>query len=79
MRAILVLFSEAAWYPTSLLPCQGVSWETTAMPWGGRFREYSHQSGMLIPLYGEIGWEYPEGLRLYFKGKITEINYEFAS
>lgn len=118
---LLRFFAEAAWYPTSLLPSQGVSWEainensalatltdgettasvvfqfnaegaiasmraeeryrdkTTAMPWSGRFGEYSLQSGMLIPLYGEIGWEYPEGLRLYFKGKITEINYEFAS
>ena len=103
---LLRFFAEAAWYPTSLLPSQGVSWEaiddrsalatltdggttasvvfqfnaegviatmraeeryrdkTTAMPWSGRFGEYSLQSGMLIPLYGEIGWEYPEGLRL---------------
>ncbi|MFZ4558409.1 MAG: DUF6920 family protein [Pseudanabaena sp.] len=118
---LLRFFAEAAWYPTSLLPSQGVSWEaindnsalatltdgettasvvfqfnaegviasmraedryrdkTTAMPWSGRFGEYSLESGMLIPLYGEIGWEYPEGLRLYFKGKITKISYEFAS
>jgi len=53
--------------------------KTTAMPWSGRFGEYSLESGMLIPLYGEIGWDYPEGLRLYFKGKITKISYEFAS
>ncbi len=51
----------------------------TAMPWGGRFWEYSVRNGMLIPLQGEVGWEYPEGTRLYFKGKITEINHEFAS
>ncbi|GBO54204.1 hypothetical protein APA_2152 [Pseudanabaena sp. lw0831] len=117
---LLRFFAEAVWYPTSLLPSQGVSWEaindnsalatltdgettasvvfqfnpeglisslraekryrdkTTAMPWSGRFGEYSLQSGMLIPLYGEIGWEHPEGLRLYFKGKITKISYEFA-
>jgi len=117
---LLRFFAEAVWYPTSLLPSQGVSWEaindrsalatltdggttasvvfqfnaegaiasiraeerycdmTTAMPWSGRFGEYSLQSGMLIPLYGEVGWEYPEGLRLYFKGKITKISYEFA-
>jgi hypothetical protein len=118
---LLRFFAEAAWYPTSLLPSQGVSWEAindnsalatltdgettasvvfqfnaegviasmraeeryrdkaNAMPWSGRFGEYSLQGGMLIPLYGEIGWEYPEGLRLYFKGKITKISYEFAS
>jgi len=33
---------------------------------------------MLIPLEGEVGWEYPEGTRLYFKGRTTEIRYEFA-
>jgi hypothetical protein len=51
----------------------------TAMPWGGRLWEYSVCNGMLIPLEGEVGWEYSEGTRLYFKGRTTEINYEFAS
>lgn len=117
---LLRYFAETAWYPTALLPSQGVRWEAiddtsaratltdgtttvslvfqfnaegaiatmraearyrdklTAMPWCGRFGEYSLRNGMLIPLQGEVGWEYPEGTRLYFKGKITEINYEFA-
>jgi hypothetical protein len=117
---LLRFLAEAVWYPTALLPSQGVVWEAindtsargtltdgtttvslvfqfnakgvistiraearyrdklTAMPWVGRFGEYSIQNGMLIPLYGEVGWEHPEGLRLYFKGRITEINYEFA-
>ena len=118
---LLRFFAEAAWYPTALLPSQGVRWEAindisaratltdgaatvslvfqfnaegtiatvraearyrdklTAMPWGGRFWEYSACNGMLIPLEGEVGWEYPEGTRLYFKGRTTEIHYEFAS
>ena len=117
---LLRFFAEAVWYPTALLPSQGVSWEaindssalatltdgettasvvfqfnpegaiaslraearyrdkTTAMPWSGRFWEYAVRDGMLIPLVGEVGWEHPEGLRLYFKGKITKISYEFA-
>ncbi len=133
---LLRFFAETAWYPTALLPSQGVRWEAidetsaratltddstssstgittvslvfqfnaegaicckqqrfaiatiraearyrdklTAMPWCGRFWEYSVRNGMLIPLQGEVGWEYPEGIRLYFKGRITEINYEFA-
>jgi hypothetical protein len=50
----------------------------TAMPWGGSFGDYSVRNGMLIPLQGEVGWEYPEGTRLYFKGRTTEISYEFA-
>jgi hypothetical protein len=121
---LLRFFAETAWYPTALLPSQGVRWEAiddnsaratmtdgtttvslvfqfnnqgaiatiwaearyrmdgdklTAMPWSGRFGEYSVRNGMLIPLEGEVGWEHPEGTRLYFKGKITEISYEFAA
>ena len=112
------------WYPTALLPSQGVRWEAidhtsaratltdretdaqttvslvfrfndegtietmraegryrdklTAMPWSGRFWDYGTRNGMLIPLEGEVGWEYPDGIRLYYKGKVTEINYEFS-
>lgn len=122
---LLRFFAEAVWYPTSLLPSQGVIWEaidqhssratltddqTTAsvvfqfdvdglitsmradarchhvvggksvfMPWVGNFREYAIRDGMRIPLEGEVGWEHPEELRLYFKGKITKIRYEFAA
>jgi hypothetical protein len=122
---LLRFFAEAVWYPTSLLPSQGVIWEaidqhssratltddkTTVsvvfqfdvdglitsmraearchhvvggksmfMPWVGNFREYAVRDGMRIPLEGEVGWEHPEELRLYFKGKITEISYEFAA
>ena len=118
---LLRFLAETPWYPTALLPSQGVRWDAidnnsaratltdgattvslvfqfnaegaiatcraearyrdklTAMPWCGRFWEYSVRNGMLIPLEGEVGWEYPEGIRLYFKGRITEIDYEFAS
>jgi hypothetical protein len=118
---LLRFFAETTWYPTALLPSQGVRWEAidhtsaratltdgtttvslvfqfnaegaietmraearyrdklTAMPWSGRFWDYSTRNGMLIPLQGEVGWEYPDGIRLYYKGQITEINYEFAS
>jgi hypothetical protein len=117
---LLRFFAEATWYPTALLPSQGVLWEAiddtsaratltdgattvslvfqfnaegaiatiraearyrdklTAMPWCGRCWNYSVRNGMLIPLESEVGWEYPEGIRLYFKGLITEISYEFA-
>jgi hypothetical protein len=117
---LLRFLAEAAWYPTALLPSQGVRWEAiddtsaratltdgettvslvfqfdaegtiatmraearyrdklTAMPWGGRFWDYSIRNGMLIPLKGEVGWEHPEGTRLYFEGRIAAISYEFA-
>jgi hypothetical protein len=118
---LLRFFAEMPWYPTALLPSQGVRWEAiddtsaratltdasttvslvfrfnpegtietmraearyrdklTAMPWSGRFWNYSTCNGMLIPLEGEVGWEYPDGIRLYYKGKVTGINYEFAT
>jgi hypothetical protein len=118
---LLRFFAEMPWYPTALLPSQGVGWEAidntsaratmtdgattvslvfrfnaegmietmraearcreklNVMPWSGRFWDYSTCNGMLIPLEGEVGWEYPEGIRLYYKGKVTEINYEFAT
>ncbi|AFY74409.1 hypothetical protein Syn7502_02424 [Synechococcus sp. PCC 7502] len=122
---LLRFLAETVWYPTSLLPSQGVIWEaidqhssratltdgeTTAsvvfqfdaeglitsmradarcyrvvsgksvfMPWVGNFREYAVHNGMRIPLAGEVGWEHPEGVQLYFKGKISKISYEFAS
>jgi hypothetical protein len=118
---LLRFFAEMPWYPTALLPSQGVRWEAidntsaqatvtdgattvslvfrfnpegtidtmraearyrdklTAMPWSGRFWDYSTREGMLIPLEGEVGWEYPDGVRLYYKGKVTEIDYEFAT
>jgi hypothetical protein len=126
---LLRFFAEMPWYPTALLPSQGVRWEAipqrggyandntsaratlsdgattvslvfrfnaegtietmraearyreklTAMPWSGRFWDYSTRNGMLIPLEGEVGWEYPDGIRLYYKGKVTAINYEFAT
>jgi hypothetical protein len=117
---LLRFFAEMPWYPTALLPSQGVRWEAidntsaratmtdgattvslvfrfnaegtietiraearyrdklTAMPWSGRFWNYSVCNEMLIPLEGEVGWEYPDGIRLYYKGKVTEI-YEFAT
>jgi hypothetical protein len=118
---LLRFLAEAAWYPTALLPSQGVRWEaiddnsaratltngsttvsvvfqfntdgaiasfrtearyhdkSTAMAWGGRLWDNVVRDGMLIPLEGEVGWEHPDGLRLYFKGKTTKISYEFAS
>lgn len=118
---LLRYFAEMPWYPTALLPSQGVIWEAideasarasftddvttvslvfrfgakgfietiraearyrdkiNAMPWSGRFWNYSMCNNMFIPLEGEVGWEFPDGLRLYWKGRVTEINHEFAT
>ena len=120
---LMRFFAEAAWYPTALLPSQGVRWEavndtsskamledgkiTVAMlvrfnedgliesgraetrgrtvagaviptPWEGRWSHYELRDGMLIPLEGEVAWMLPEGPKPYWRGRIINLNYEFA-
>lgn len=120
---LMRFLAEAAWYPTALLPSQGVRWEAidnmsaratltdgattvsldfrfdaagllsgvraaarhrtvngvlVATPWQGRFWGYEVRDGMRIPLEGEVAWELPEGLWPYWRGRATEISYEFA-
>lgn len=119
---LMRFFAEAAWYPTALLPSQGVRWEavdessahatltdgdisTTMLftfndqglidtvraeargrvvdgkvvptPWRGRFWDYRERGGMRVPLGGEVVWLPPEGAKPYWRGRITEIVYEF--
>lgn len=120
---LMRFLAEAAWYPTALLPSQGVRWEAindvsaratitdgattvslvfrfdaeglisgvwaaaryrtvngvlVATPWQGRFWNYEVRGGMRIPLEGEVGWELPEGLWPYWRGRATEVTYDFA-
>jgi hypothetical protein len=120
---LMRFFAEAAWYPTALLPSQGVQWQAvddrSAMatlhdgdleltmlfrfgendlieavraeargrtvgeeiiptPWEGRFSHYERRDGLLIPLEGEVAWMLPEGAQPYWRGRITDIQYEFA-
>jgi len=115
--------AEAAWYPTALLPSQGVRWErvddrsaravltdgalsTTLVftftergvidtvsaeargrmvagtlvptPWRGRFWNYAERGGMHVPLDGEVAWLLADGEKPYWRGRITDIAYEFA-
>jgi hypothetical protein len=120
---LMRFLAEAAWYPTALLPSQGVWWEAIdersaratlrdgptsvslefrfdaeglisavraaarpravsgallPTPWQGRFWAYELRQGMRVPLQGEVAWELPDGLRPYWRGRITSITYEFA-
>jgi uncharacterized protein DUF6920 len=120
---LMRFLAEAAWYPTALLPSQGVRWEdagassarctladggnqvsllftfsdqglidsvraeargrmvagkTVPTPWQGRFWNYVEQSGMLVPLDGEVAWLLPEGAKPYWRGHILESRYDFA-
>ena len=117
-------FMEALWYPTALLPSQGVRWEAvdgqsaratlsdgaialtltfhfqddglidsaradargrlvngvpSSAPWQGRFRNYAIRGGMRVPLEGEVAWVMPEGLKPYYRGKVTSLSFEFAT
>lgn len=64
-------FAEAAWYPTALLPSQGVRWE-------GIWSNYQTRDGMTVPFTGEVGWMQPEGRKPYFIGTVTSLIYEFS-
>lgn len=48
------------------------------MPWECRLCGYTVRNGMQIPLEGEVAWQPPEGAWPYWRGRITEINHEFA-
>lgn len=116
-------FAEATWYPTALLPSQGVEWEAVddrsafgtltdgdtditllfafderdlidtvsaeargrtvdgeivLTPWHGHFWNYEERDGMLIPTDGEVAWLLPKGEKPYWRGHITDLDYELA-
>jgi hypothetical protein len=120
---LMRFFAEAAWYPTALLPSQGIRWDEVDVrsaratlvdgsvavtmlfsfnddgtihtvraeargrtvgdqiiptPWQGRFWNYQLRGGMQVPLDGEVAWLLSEGARPYWRGRITEIAYEFV-
>jgi hypothetical protein len=48
-------------------------------PWGGRFWDYELRGGMLVPLQGEVAWLLPGGAKPYWRGRITNLEYQFAT
>ncbi len=121
---LMRFLAEAVWYPTKLLPSQGVQWraidDSSALatltdgdtqvsltfmfdesglvrtvraanrwraergtmvetPWEGRFWGYEVRGGMRIPIQGEAAWLLPGGRLPYWRGKVTDILYKFAS
>lgn len=120
---LLRFFAEAAWYPTALLPSQGVEWQAVdasravavltdsgirvaltvtfndagliesvrseeryrdvdgaqvPTPWEGRFWEYEERDGLHVPMAGEVAWMLPEGPKPYWRGRMTDIQYEYV-
>ncbi len=47
-------------------------------PWQGRFWNYEERGGMRVPLDGEVAWLLPKGAKPYWRGRITDIAFEFA-
>jgi len=57
---------------------RSVGGEVVSTPWQGRFWSYEERSGMRVPLDGEVAWLLPDGAKPYWRGRITEVVYEFA-
>lgn len=45
--------------------------------WEGRWTDYGVRDGMRVPLAGEVAWRRPEGLKPYWRGRVTRLNYTF--
>lgn len=55
-----------------------VGGKTVPTAWRGRLWNYTERGGMLIPLKGEVAWLVPQGAKPYWRGRITQISYDFA-
>ena len=40
--------------------------------WRGRYGEYAQIGNRRLPAYGEVGYVYPEGYEIYFRGRIRD-------
>ena len=40
--------------------------------WRGRYGEYAQIGNRRLPVYGEVGYVYPEGYEIYFRGRISD-------
>jgi hypothetical protein len=55
-----------------------VGGEVIQTPWQDRFWNYDERGGMQVPLDGEVAWLLSEGEKPYWRGHITELDYELA-
>jgi Family of unknown function (DUF6920) len=115
--------AETMWFPTALLPSQGVRWtplddssalatlehgatraalhfrvdaagdllrvfspsryrevegEYLPTPWAGSVKAVGERDGMRIPIDVEVEWQLPERRLPYFRGRVTEIAFEYV-
>lgn len=57
---------------------RAVNGTVVPMPWEGRMWGYEWCDGMYVPMQAEVAWLLPEGPLPYWRGRITELGYEFA-
>lgn len=76
---MLFTFNELGLINTVLADARGraVGDDVVPTPWRGRFWNHGERAGMLVPLDGEVEWLLPDGAKPYWRGRITEIEYEF--
>jgi hypothetical protein len=48
------------------------------MPWECSLASYEVRDGMTVPITGEAAWMRPEGRKIYFRGTVKSLTYEFA-
>jgi hypothetical protein len=119
---LMRFLAEAVWYPTALLPNQGVHWQevdernaiasitddstavtllfqfdaaglvacvksesrdrtvnrtTVSTPWEVSCWNYQRRENMLLPTEGEVRWLLADGYLPYWRGRVTNIDFEF--
>jgi hypothetical protein len=52
---------------------------SSGAPWQGRFWNYAIRDGMTVPLEGEVAWVMKDGVKPYYRGKVTSLLFEYMS
>jgi hypothetical protein len=66
---------ESIWAPAR---SRTVGKSLVPTPWQGRWWNYEVRDGMRVPTEGEVEWQLPSGPLPYWRGKVTDMAYEFA-
>ena len=51
---------------------------TIPTPWEGTWSHEERRDGMLIPIVGEVAWLLPEGRLPYWRGRLTDVRFEYS-
>ncbi|MEZ5887121.1 MAG: DUF6544 family protein [Paracoccaceae bacterium] len=53
-------------------PARDAAGKPVRYDWRGQFGDYRQIGARRLPAYGEVGYDYPEGFEIYFRGRITD-------